>query len=990
MKKLISTLWRPITSLLLTAALVLGSFGTASAAGAGPLSSGQSAGISGIEGIIDADNDGTINYVSLGASNANGYGLYGYLDDGIMADPVPSFKLTENVYGYLKTPAEGYPYLVKEALSETLDKDVNLTQLAISSMRAEELHMLLDNDYYGDAYTKWRFYNDNGAGWFAQAEPGGLSLLRQKYQDSIANADLVTVDIGVNNFGVYAINRITSYLNGGSMYDADFSNVFQGEDLEKFYSFKAEIMAAVKGLTGNISGDSTGQGDASGNTATEALIEHVVDTFAYALTGYAVNFDASLERIYALNPDVSVVVVSVQNLMHGLYATLDGETTLPLGEIYGAVVEMANLYTATMSPYCDRYNYAYAGQNGRAETFLDEIREYSGDPASLTKNMTDCFDVYDNNLWVRSRIQQMFVNYLIDSGYGSLITVSDAARNDLYTFMATVAAGGVKIGENTLQEFLAAGKAGMLTGDYLAAYQIYSTALNTAYDVVAKIMQAGALIDTIDISSLSNGYGEAQDVMLGYIADSVFDTVEKKLTDPSYEFRMSSEILANPVYCAVLAMGVRFDIGNSFYAHPNANGHQEIKTAIMAALKEDISGADAADTRIRYLLRDALQAKYVMTDDSYYVALGDAVADNSYVDRLAAELGLSSQITATAVNGLTDRYSDLTENGLTVSDMFAVVEANAETIAKADLITLSFNNNTLVTFMIDQMYKFMMRLPVAELDWALYVGEDGVADVEATLNSLRAELTKQGLDQEMNLMGMKLNVADLLMVGIESYAYRFIGQITTVPALIGTIQAISPDALVILVGMYNTLDGYSLAMGDTVLPLGEYVQYLVDVINLESLVYAQVDPNTIYVEIPDVETIEEQKAQGTGTNASSDVVKFILSMMRTGGSDLYPSLTENGGHEYIKNQIMNALTITEAEFCLLGDVNLDGAVNSADTNLLYRCTTRDTSLGSLSDLQLKVADINGDGRVNSSDTNLLYRYTSRDATLEWKPVEIEV
>ncbi len=56
---------------------------------------------------------------------------------------------------------------------------------------------------------------------------------------------------------------------------------------------------------------------------------------------------------------------------------------------------------------------------------------------------------------------------------------------------------------------------------------------------------------------------------------------------------------------------------------------------------------------------------------------------------------------------------------------------------------------------------------------------------------------------------------------------------------------------------------------------------------------------------------------------------------------------------------------------LLGDANLDGVVDSADTTLIYRYV-----LGSanLTDEQLAAADVNGDGSVNSADTTMVYRY----------------
>ena len=97
--------------------------------------------------------------------------------------------------GYTSKTPYSYPVLVAEEL------DADLDQLAISSMRVEELRILLDDEYMGDAYSEWRFVGEGK--WFEIAERGGLAALRTAYQDAIADADVISVDIGVNNFGVY-------------------------------------------------------------------------------------------------------------------------------------------------------------------------------------------------------------------------------------------------------------------------------------------------------------------------------------------------------------------------------------------------------------------------------------------------------------------------------------------------------------------------------------------------------------------------------------------------------------------------------------------------------------------------------------------------------------------------------------------------------------------------------------------------------------------
>jgi len=118
---------------------------------------------------LDVNEDGEINYVALGDSMTNGYGQPGYYPrlqkhDKHIAEGqetasgclvyayggkyVPRNELWGgNVFGYLVNAPEAYPSLVADKLDKATDKDVSLLNMAISGMRAEELHVLLDLGY---------------------------------------------------------------------------------------------------------------------------------------------------------------------------------------------------------------------------------------------------------------------------------------------------------------------------------------------------------------------------------------------------------------------------------------------------------------------------------------------------------------------------------------------------------------------------------------------------------------------------------------------------------------------------------------------------------------------------------------------------------------------------------------------------------------------------------------------------------------------------
>ena len=171
--------------------------------------------------VEDVNGDDVINYVSIGASNVNGYGMRGYLGEDVYEYPL--LKQTANIYGYKQDTPGSYPVLIKEYLEEQ-GNTVELSQLAISSMRAEEVRFLLDDTYTGDAYTDWRFCDVPGydaktsqnwfylAGkleWEARGNEGvptqeqAVATLKTAYREAIANADLITLDIGMEQAFLY-------------------------------------------------------------------------------------------------------------------------------------------------------------------------------------------------------------------------------------------------------------------------------------------------------------------------------------------------------------------------------------------------------------------------------------------------------------------------------------------------------------------------------------------------------------------------------------------------------------------------------------------------------------------------------------------------------------------------------------------------------------------------------------------------------------------
>lgn len=683
------------------------------------------------------DDKSEFNYVAIGASNTNGYGMHGYNFEYVYEAPFEKEK--DNLYGYEMDTEGSYTTIISDLLSKNYN--VNLYQVAMSSWRVEELHFLLDESYSGDSYTDTWFYDINGDGvsskwfygaamyeWNLLAESGEagydhaptdeelLATLRKATQNKVANADLITLDLGMNNFGTYMLNLLV-----GGMF-ADKMQEIAPEFAEYYSLVKDYVIEAIKENAGDdvIPTDTLGQ---------------FADTLAYALVGYCVNFDEAVKEIYALNPDIDMVVVSIQNMMKGLDIVFPGSTVkIPFGDIFGVVINFANLYSAVMSPYSSKYNYANVSTSGRTEFFLDEIAYYDGDPSSLSVNMKDCFNVYDGTLYLETRVQQMFAVLMSEKGLVNM----DASQKDASDINSLKAFHyGYHYGINSdypvitlkdgtpLKDFIKNGDAGKLSGEEKSAYDIYAKMLSAAYDVTAEIFREGTKPKIIDLTMLGMAAYLGVDTY-PILLEEINSAIDEVLENPTYQFDIESEYpegffntlseksgLSVDLYETVFTTALYMQLGGTVFSHPNENGYMEISEKIWQAYTKKISGSDVID--------DQMSIEYTPNDNSYYVAVGGD--DNLYAEIFAQYMGFSG-----------DQFSCMDFEGI-----------DYELINKADLISIGFDEAKTLNFVINQLGGYLGN----------YVSTDIRATITNTILSMLDEVGKKNFIFQIAANGLK-------------------------------------------------------------------------------------------------------------------------------------------------------------------------------------------------------------------------------------------
>lgn len=336
-----------IITVVLTVALCAGLVSTAAFAGSAVLP--------------DLNND-KVKYVALGDSMTQGYQFTDYNES--FADG--------HYCGFAGTSDRSYITMFANDLAEKFGaENFQLVDLTVHGFQPDELYYMFkwlkgeaDDVYLTPAAQKhinwWTKDQGTENSWVFE----DTKTMCETYVNSLAAADIITYDIGMNYFGTYLTDRIWG----------EESQQGAREDSYTYFLDKIspEASAMVEALHTKLI--STFVKDEK----TSSMVDNLINGVLYAYCSFIYYFDKSVECIYEVNPDVDMIVMPLFNPHQGLSFDLSG-VAVNCSEIFNLTLDSLNVYVAAMNKNSTKYK--YCDYENSPMSFVDELY-YNAENAS--------------------------------------------------------------------------------------------------------------------------------------------------------------------------------------------------------------------------------------------------------------------------------------------------------------------------------------------------------------------------------------------------------------------------------------------------------------------------------------------------------------------------------------------------------------------------------------------------------------------------------
>ena len=279
------------------------------------------------------------NYLLLGDSVASGY-------RDVMCDEDDAYNKTYQETVYCRVPGS-----YADVLTKAIIEDDTMTAFAAPGYRTVEIRYMLEDDF--DEADDYMFHPAQ----LNTVGDAGSEEYRTAYKKAVAEADLITLGVGGNDWGAYlgwVVSDIFEKENVADEYAEQLQGIIEGGtmDVETIKS-----LVEIVHLAG----------------ALPELVATLPSALSDGLSNFYKNWDIMIQDIYDLNPDVTLMVLGMSdNSVKGKYYSYNGEEGEPIStdtvtqsEVVTTIVDfIMTVGNTPMIEGAEKFGYTYVDTAG--------------------------------------------------------------------------------------------------------------------------------------------------------------------------------------------------------------------------------------------------------------------------------------------------------------------------------------------------------------------------------------------------------------------------------------------------------------------------------------------------------------------------------------------------------------------------------------------------------------------------------------------------
>ena len=290
-------------------------------------------------------------YVLLGDSVASGY-------RDVMSDEDDAYNRTYQQTAYCRVPGS-----YADILTKAIIEDNTMTAFAGPGFRTIEIRYMLEDDFAETDDYMFHPSQMNTVG-----DPGSEEY-RKAYQKAVAEADLITLGVGGNDWGAYLTWVIADIFEKENVADKYMAKLLEIFNCGQFDAEKIEELVDLVHTAG----------------ALPELVKTLPEALAYGLGTFYKNWDIMIQDIYDLNPDVTLMVVGMSdNSIKGNYFGYNGEEGAPINgedvivsDVSSGIVDfILSVGNKPMIDGAEKFGYTYVDTSGT--TYVDSHPDAAG------------------------------------------------------------------------------------------------------------------------------------------------------------------------------------------------------------------------------------------------------------------------------------------------------------------------------------------------------------------------------------------------------------------------------------------------------------------------------------------------------------------------------------------------------------------------------------------------------------------------------------